>query len=572
MAKHRLVSLLVRFSAVAAVAALLLSSVRAALKVGHSLFHSSSEVVDITDLNLRSLHPSAGLCPWILVAYSDGCGHCRSAAPLIIRHAQKTFQASEDAIHEVTVAALNCQVNTQACHDLGVLGVPSFFLFTPDSLEAKAPTLTPLTLNSSAIAASTAEKPAPQRLLRFDIGHGSGVDPHFDFARSTWGSMTTGTWSANNRERCLDMRSFLRHSKQNDLHNTAPDEAKHDGAVFTEDTEFHIVDVANALFYTLYHEVALVGLDSAERRYALYRFLGAVQRRLPGLGADTLLYEMANHRNSNGKPADPADFASFTVADWQKLVLSAGIPFQGTPRDLAWKTCKGSSWRYRGFPCGLWLLYHTLSANAEDGHTAVAATAAADGTVSNKDNTEVLFIIKGYVRNFFSCEVCRRNFMRFEPNREEDPVWQMWKVHNVVNYHLANVTEGVDPLVPKRQFPTKEMCPLCYRYVDVPTTNPESKYVATEVVKFLRRRYRWIPSSLHTPTGTTSIGPHAAADGRADGGAADLAPKMPLSVNIFLSMAVVVVVVVLAMRHVLRRAKAARVKGRRAILPLRMPL
>lgn len=537
-----------------------------------SLFRSTSAVVDLADLSLLRLHEAAALCPWILVAYSDGCGHCRSAAPSLSRVAELTFTTSTDVAHEITVAALNCPANMQACHELGVQGVPSFYFLAPSSLAATEVTLPPIALQSP--TATGAQTAAPQMLQRFSIGRGESVDMHFDLARTIWSRMTNTTWDAHSKERCVDMRSFLRNAKQADLSLVSGQATLQAGEAFKEDRDFHPVDVANAFFHTLYHEVALVGLDSPERRYALYRFLRAVQQRLPGLGADVLIHEMADYRKEKGAPANPADFASIAVEDWQRLVLSAGIPFQGSPRDLAWQTCKGSSWRYRGFPCGQWLLYHALTVNTEADTTAMVTAAPVDGAAAAAHaDAEILFIIKDYARSFFACETCRHNFMRFEPKREEDPVWQLWKVHNLVNDRLANVVEGADPLVPKRQFPGRELCPLCYRDLDAVTTNPESAVVASQLLRFLRQRYRWVPSSLRASTYTTASVPTAGNPAAGEGGnEMILVYKSPLSMNVFLTMVVVVVVVLFAMQYVLRRAKASRVKKTRPILPLRMQL
>lgn len=39
------------------------------------------------------------------------------------------------------------------------------------------------------------------------------------------------------------------------------------------------------------------------------------------------------------------------------------------PNDTNWQHCRGSRWKYRGYTCGLWSLFHTLTINAylEDG-------------------------------------------------------------------------------------------------------------------------------------------------------------------------------------------------------------
>ena len=60
-----------------------------------------------------------------------------------------------------------------------------------------------------------------------------------------------------------------------------------------------------------------------------------------------------------------------------------------------WVGCKGSSERYRGYPCGLWTLFHTLLAVA---------------TWENGNAVRVIGAIEGYITTFFTCTVCAEHF------------------------------------------------------------------------------------------------------------------------------------------------------------------
>ncbi|EKF27213.1 quiescin sulfhydryl oxidase, putative, partial [Trypanosoma cruzi marinkellei] len=211
----------------------------------------------------------------------------------------------------------------------------------------------------------------------------------------------------------------------------------------------------------MWHEVSLVGLDSPGPLRAVKRFLSMVEAALPGLRAGALLEAVAELENGT----------HFSVESWQEAVLAARIPYSGTPNEVEWRTCKGSSQSYRGFPCGMWLLYHSITANFD-----------ADGDISP------LEAIQDYVRHFFSCEECRQHFLEFNFTREDDPVLQLWQAHNSVNARLAPVKEGADPFVPKRQFPDAEICGTC--------RNSLGAFDESEVAVFLRKWYEWDPSAI----------------------------------------------------------------------------
>lgn len=519
-----------------------------------TLFAEANEVVDITNMELVDVHESADVCPWIVVAYLSGCGHCRAAAPVVSRLARETFDTGADVLNEVLVAGLNCESDTTTCRALGVRGVPSIFLLVPPNISvADIPLLSPVEINAKDVQENVATSVF---MTRVALGEGEHMASHFDTARRIWGKASAGVWEATHKERCAHMRGALRSAKQaGEMDDHVVDQkATATSTPFVEETEFHAVDVANAFFETLYHEVAMVGLKTATSRHALHRFLRTVQQRLPGLGADVVLHALAGGNVTDAVPTDPNDFASISVEDWQHVVLSAGIPFRGQPRDLSWQTCRGSSWRYRGFPCGLWLLYHSLTVNGPRSDAGVV--------VSDTKDSEVVQVIVDYASYFFSCEACRRHFLRLVPQAKGDPVLQLWAFHNEVNERLVAVKAGNDPQVPKRQFPTREQCPACHK------DDAANTFVTEEVAKYLRLRYKWHPAALRTTTDTSTAGPLAPQAG--DGVLAITVYRSPLSVNVFLTICVVVVATLLGMLYVLRRARHTGAKRRRPILPLRM--
>ncbi|KAG5498554.1 hypothetical protein JKF63_02840 [Porcisia hertigi] len=544
-----------------AFAVLCCSGVVAFFFESRSLFPDSFEVVDISSTALSELHEWSHLCPWILLAYSSGCGHCRASAPLVSRIAKETFENSGDVLNEVTVAALNCETHLDVCRGLGVNSVPSFYLLLPSTINISDATLSPIVANKKKIDES-ASRANPITMARVAIGPGSRQHGHFDTARSVWGGLSTNVWSATHKERCLYMRNYLRNLKQSTSAEIRTGEASPaDGAGgFVEDTTFHAVDVANAFFETLYHEVALMGLESASGRQALLNFLRAVEQRLPGLGADVLLQALTAYNEVNETRYSSTASAFMSVGEWQSLVLSAGIPYQGTPRNLRWQTCKGSSWRYRGFPCGMWLLYHALTANMPDAGTGGVPTTPVS---RDQDGAEVLHVVLNYARSFFACGACRTHFLRFQPDHT-DPALQLWRFHNEVNLRLAKVEEGADPLVPKRVFPSIEECPTCFQ--GTVAQSGEDLFVLTNVSIYLRSRYKWNSSSLYkAAAGATSTTREVATNSRYP----DVATEGPDPPSLDMLPRIIIIVAVLGVMCTLWCSPSSSTKRRRPILPLR---
>ncbi|CAF1293407.1 unnamed protein product [Adineta ricciae] len=117
--------------------------------------------------------------------------------------------------------------------------------------------------------------------------------------------------------------------------------------------------------------------------------------------------------------------------------------------------CAGSQPQYRGYPCALWLLFHTLTVSQYQKE------------LRQIDVREIPLAIKGYIKYFFTCRECRKNFMKetvniaeLDTTNKQEAILYLWKIHNHVNERLhTDITE--DPKYPKVQFPSKFLCPTC---------------------------------------------------------------------------------------------------------------
>lgn len=87
-------------------------------------------------------------------------------------------------------------------------------------------------------------------------------------------------------------------------------------------------------------------------------------------------------------------------------------------------------------------------------------------TVDDPDVLEVLRAMKGFIKHFFTCRECSKNFaeesatVEFEVKTLDDSVLWLWRTHNRVNQRLHG-DESEDPTHPKVLFPRTNFCPSC---------------------------------------------------------------------------------------------------------------
>ena len=99
-----------------------------------------------------------------------------------------------------------------------------------------------------------------------------------------------------------------------------------------------------------------------------------------------------------------------------------------------WVGCRGSRPQFRGYPCSLWQLFHSLTVGAmlrdqDDPHSPELVSEA----------------IKSYVQEYFTCRHCADNFANetshlevedFEGRKDRAVIW-LWAIHNLVNARLS---------------------------------------------------------------------------------------------------------------------------------------
>ncbi|XP_014205595.1 sulfhydryl oxidase 2-like [Copidosoma floridanum] len=233
------------------------------------------------------------------------------------------------------------------------------------------------------------------------------------------------------------------------------------------------LDLETALRYSLNNEIPLSFNISGEKMTALKTYLKVLVKYFP-----IHVIKMKTYLEILQDVLDTKSNISGKEFKEQIKLKEKGLaPVYSA--NLTAKTyigCKGSKPTFRGYPCGLWTLFHTLT------------VAAAEKEANNdKDVPSVLTTMHAYVKNFFACAECAQHFQEMAAKRklfdsrggDEDVLW-LWRAHNEVNERLAgDATE--DPEHKKIQYPSAEHCPDC-RLSD-------GKWNEHEVLKYLKAKY-----------------------------------------------------------------------------------
>ena len=143
----------------------------------------------------------------------------------------------------------------------------------------------------------------------------------------------------------------------------------------------YMVDLENAVAYALRQEVSGKKNIAGESLSALRNFVEMLIKYLP---VRKSVIEAITELKTflKGK-------ASVGGAEIQRHLETA--KHQLPPR-RPWHGCKGSKPGFRGYTCGLWSLFHTVTVQAH--------------ATEESGNVSVLPTIHGYVKNFFSCSHC----------------------------------------------------------------------------------------------------------------------------------------------------------------------
>ncbi|XP_055938641.1 sulfhydryl oxidase 1-like isoform X2 [Argiope bruennichi] len=235
------------------------------------------------------------------------------------------------------------------------------------------------------------------------------------------------------------------------------------------------IDLENAVYNSLNKEIAVAKMIEGEKLFALKSYLSILKNYFPGtkpiMGYLSNLHDWAANKT-----------AAISGEEFAQALQDIQNDAEYIPPMRDWVGCKGSKPKYRGYPCSLWTLFHTLTVQADK---------RSDKIQEGPKGKDVLFVIRDYIKYFFTCEECSKNFQKMATNIEDevknsqDAVLWLWEAHNKANHRLSgDVTE--DPKHPKIQFPSPQICSKC-RIRD--TLNGEIVWDKAVVLQFLHKFY-----------------------------------------------------------------------------------
>uniref|UniRef100_A0A915DQQ7 Sulfhydryl oxidase n=1 Tax=Ditylenchus dipsaci TaxID=166011 RepID=A0A915DQQ7_9BILA len=143
----------------------------------------------------------------------------------------------------------------------------------------------------------------------------------------------------------------------------------------------------------------------------------------------------------------------FTSDEWNSTFIANEEKENPFPKKSdEFEHCKGSSIEYRGFTCGLWSAFHTLTINSY--------LNAKEQQPSDKNSKGQTGELRTLPKTFHEHDNNEFPMDKSKVQKPEDAFMYMWEAHNLVNNHLhGDMTE--DPQFIKYQFPPAFLCTSC---------------------------------------------------------------------------------------------------------------
>lgn len=214
----------------------------------------------------------------------------------------------------------------------------------------------------------------------------------------------------------------------------------------------YMADVESAVSYSLRVEVARYLRLDEDNLFALKQYVGVLVKYFPGR------YKVMNYLRHLNWWLQP--MTNVSQSEWEEALRNTTeLPNAWLPETPTWVGCQGSQPKYRGFPCGLWTLFHLLTVQE------------ALRNPKHATPSEVLPTMRTYVKYFFGCRECARHFeamaaesINTVKNKDGAILW-LWSRHNRVNARLAGDSSD-DPAFPKIPWPPRDMCFPCWLQVN----------------------------------------------------------------------------------------------------------
>ncbi|XP_072421946.1 sulfhydryl oxidase 2 isoform X2 [Chiloscyllium punctatum] len=223
-------------------------------------------------------------------------------------------------------------------------------------------------------------------------------------------------------------------------------------------SKVYMADLESGLHYLLRVELASHKILEGPELSTLKDFITVLSKLFPGQQPAVKLLETLQEWLVS-LPLDKIPYNAILDLVNNKMRISGMF----LTNRVEWVGCQGSQPQYRGYPCSLWTLFHTL--------TVQAATHPTMHILPGFDSPQILLqVIRKYIHYFFGCRECAQHFEEMAKESMDkvttldDAILWLWRKHNEVNNRLAGAPSE-DPMFPKVAWPTPDHCPTCHEEI-----------------------------------------------------------------------------------------------------------
>lgn len=412
--------------------ALVLQAVLAAFRDSQPLFEDSFHV-KVLDKEQFIKHIDTTDEVWLVDFYAPWCPHCRHFAPEYEKIA--AFYVDSKVVH---VGSVDCTKNDELCDREEILGYPAIKLFNVPPSATKGIKLTGYGNRNMKGVINWVETLLKENNMKSGIDV-ENIDQQIELIRNE-----RVRDDAGNVARALENSIEMKYARLQDAGSAA------------------IFGLENALFMG---QTTLEG----ERYEAAVKWVEALASTFP-LTTNRLAFQELADIIKQRKSWDQSSWTSI-VAKWKEHAKQNTFPntlLKGG--DESWLHCTT-------YTCGLWTLFHSMSAQT-------------NAPECDFKPSELASAIRLFVKHFFGCAECVQHFLRANPERViTDLARKDHEGANAVTYWLWKMHSIVNRVTKKPFWPSLKQCPICFADGTTVESLDPAQLVESQIVAFVHSAY-----------------------------------------------------------------------------------
>ncbi|KAF7232202.1 hypothetical protein EG68_09442 [Paragonimus skrjabini miyazakii] len=412
-----------------------------------------SQLKNVVTLDVYSFNNSLSSGRWLVLFHRKSCGGCQRYYPFFAN--LSAYLANWRPILNVGVIDCEDNINRQVCIDQRISSVPTLKYFPDAAVTVAAQN------SSNGVGVRITTKKDLMEVRHSLLQH--------------MRDEITSTSSSYEKLQDIVYEDFHHTPATLNISEPSGNIEKPDKKYTYERVPVYADDIFASLSILLHGDVSMNGNISGEELDALKEFLHMLQLLLPS--------SQEYKRKLTWIYTWVKSMPAISGKQWAAELNRTEFPdYRGE-----FVACKGSEPRFRGYPCGLWIMFHALTVRHYELSKRRLGIPA----------DIVAHAMSRFIPRFFSCNICAFHFAANSANIAHtnesippinrippDPVDFTWNasiiavlpeaphcpseevlwlnaVHNRVNRRLSGA-DTEDPKAPKIIFPPIQACPKCW--------------------------------------------------------------------------------------------------------------